>query len=345
MTVALVVAVLVAVVATFGLALRWRALVACRAQLAGVGERALTAEAAVGVAQEATASAEARADALDSAHAAAVRTLDEQRGALSVSEQRRTQTEAELERCTADAAQAQVVVAAATGRAERAEAAAEAERVRGIELEAARVAAEQLAAEGARSLRRANEERTALEHRLDQPRVTTGSAGTAQDGAPQAPGSAGASAVIEASWRLLLARVEQQWASSVGAGEDERGVVRAHPDEQLHQAVTRELERLREEVGLHTEVTRTGTMAGVHPLLVLLAAGELAAVVAPHSERVAVELGEQLVVAGEGWTPEPNTGERVRASVADTGLDGQVVAAGDVVRIVLGPHQDPLAPA
>jgi len=344
-TVALVVAVLVAVVATVGLALQWRALVVCRSHAAAVDERAQTAEAALTAAQEATASAEARADASDTAHTEVVRTADEQRGALSVSEQRLTQAVAELERRTADAAQAEVVLAAATGRAETAEAAAEVERARGLELEAARIAAEQLAAEGERSLRRAHEERASLERRLGQPGVTTDSAGTPQDGAPQAPGSTGSSAVVEASWRLLLARVEQQWASSVGAGEDERGVARAHHDEQLHQAVTRELERLREEVGLHTEVTRTGTMVGVHPLLVLLAAGELAALVAPHSERVAVELGEQLVVAGEGWTPEPATGERLRASVTDTGLEGEVVTAGDSVRIAVGPHRGPQAPA
>lgn len=335
MTVALVVAVLVAVVALVGLLLQRRALTACRTQLHGVELRLHAADVALGEAQGAASSAEEQARSHAAAHEAAARTAEERREALTASEQRLRQAEAELERRAEGAAKAGEELAAATARAARSEAAADVEQARGAELAAALAVAEQRATEGDSALARAEEEHRALRRRVDELQVGAAAAATGpSDAVP-----AGTSTVVEASWRLLLARVERQWASSVGAGEDERGVVRAHPDEQLHQAVARELERLREEVGLHTEVTRTGAMHGVHPLLVLLAAGELTALVAPHSERVAVELGDRLVVVGEGWDPGPADGEHLRASVSDTGLDGEVVSAGETVRIVLAPRQ------
>jgi hypothetical protein len=335
-TVALVVAVLVAVLAVVGLLVQRRRLADCRTQVAGMEVRVQSADAAAEEAREAASSAEEQARSQAAACDALARAADEQRVALSSSEERRLQVEAELDRRLEDVAKVREELEAATSGTARAEAAVEAERARGLELSAALSSAEQRAAEVEGALRRGEEARLALRRQIDDLQAR---AAAPQDGPVVHAVGGDASAAVEASWRLLLARVERQWASSVGAGRDERGVVGARRDEQLHQAVSRELERLREEVGLHTEVTRTGAMEGVHPLLVLLAAGELAALVAPHSERVAVELGDRLVVVGEGWDPEPAAGEDLRASIADTGLEGEVESAGETVRIVLGPHQ------
>ncbi|CAA9261724.1 MAG: hypothetical protein AVDCRST_MAG20-2697 [uncultured Acidimicrobiales bacterium] len=336
MTVALVVAVLVAVLAVVGLLVQRRRLADCRTEVAGMELRVQSADVAVQEAREAASTAEEQARSQAAAHEAVARAAGEQRVELSSSEERRLQVEAELDRRLEDVAKVREELEAATSGTARAEEAVEAERARGLELSAALSAAEQRAAEGEDAVRRGEEARAALLRRLDELQARAAASPT---GPPVQAFAGDTSAAVDASWRLLLARVERQWASSVGAGPDERGVVGSPPDEQLHQAVARELERLREEVGLHTEVTRTGAMDGVHPMLVLLAAGELAALVAPYSERVAVELGDRLVVVGEGWEPEPAAGDDLRASISDTGLEGEVVSSEATVRIVLGPHQ------
>ena len=151
-----------------------------------------------------------------------------------------------------------------------------------------------------------------------------------------------AAAAVEACWRLLLARVERQWAQAVGAGMEERGVAPAPADEQLHQAVVRELERLREEVGLDTAVHRTGPgPTEGHPLLLLLLLGELVALAAPHSERVVVALGPVTGVTGEGWDADPAAADGLRAALAVAGLGGEVVANGTDVHVRLGPSAPP----
>lgn len=302
---ALVLAVLVAIAATTTLVLQRRALGVCRREAASAGARADAAEAAGGRAHEALEAAEAQARTLGAEREAAATSAEEQRVALWSCEQRLAEAEDGLGRCADELAQAQAGLVASAGALERARAAAGAERARAEELEAA---AEALAVER-------------------------------RDGPPSRAAGAEDAALVEPCWRLLLARVERQWAQAVGAGEVERGVAPGPHDEQLSEAVGRELERLREEVGLDTDVVRTGAMGDVHPLLVLLAAGELSALAAPHSERVAVELGDQLVVVAEGWSSDAAAADRLRAALADTGLSGEVVAGDDSLRIVVGHRQ------
>ena len=334
MIVALVLAVVVAVAAIVALVLSQRALAASRAQLTLTESRADDAEGAARVAEQ-------RAEALDATSQAMTSTTEQQRRALATCEQQRAQVEGELERCAEDRIEAQAELRAARASVEQAQAAAAAGAARSQELEAAVRSAEQLAAERADALHHADEERVVLEHHLAEAQSSL--AAPAQAVAPA--GEPGAAGIAEPSWRLLLARVERQWANAVGAGNDERGVVPGPLDEQLQQAVARDLERLREEVGLHTELTRTGAMEAVHPLLVLLATGELAALAASQSERVAVELGPRLVVVADGWSGDPSAGEALRATITQTGLAGQVEVGPDSVRIVVGAPEGAEAPA
>lgn len=322
--VALVLVVLVAVAATTALVLARRDLAAARGAAESADGRAEAAETEAREARGAAATAATRADQAEAAQRAVTGTAEEVREALSASEQRAAATSEELRRCTDERAAAQAELATVAAGLQQAEVTAEAAHVRVRELEQSLHAAEGVAQERAQALAAAEDRRTALERHL-----------AALPASPTPPPPSG-SQLVDRCWRLVLARIERQWANAVGAGADERGVVRGTSDEQLQEALARELERLREEVGLDTAVSRTGAM-DVHPLLVLLAAGELAALTAPHSERVAVELGDRLLVVGEGWSADPAADDRLRAALADTGLSGDVVADGGDVRIVVGP--------
>ena len=328
MLVALVLAVLVAVAATTALVLARRDLAAARAGAEAADARAGAAEAEARDARGEAATATARADEAEAAQRAVAGTAEEAREALSTSEQRAAATSEELRRRADERAAAQAELATVAAGLQQAEATAEAAQATVRELERSLHAAEGVAQDRAEALAAAEDRGTALERQL---------AALPASATPPPPSGP---ELVDRCWRLVLARIERQWANAVGAGADERGVVRGTSDEQLHEAVARELERLREEVGLDTAVTRTGAM-DVHPLLVLLAAGELAALTAPHSERVAVELGDRLLVVGEGWSADPASDDRLRATLADTGLAGDVVADGGDVRIVLAPRAGP----
>jgi hypothetical protein len=159
---------------------------------------------------------------------------------------------------------------------------------------------------------------------------------------PHAPEEAGVGAGgqnnNEACWRLLLSRVERQWAVAVGARPEERGVARASRGDQLAEAVRRELERLREEVGISAEVVVevTGDVGDIDTVAGLLAVGEALTAVAPVSERVFVELGPQLAVTGEDCAANPQQIEQLVAMVADAGLASTLEMGDGRVRIVFG---------
>lgn len=111
-------------------------------------------------------------------------------------------------------------------------------------------------------------------------------------------------------WPLLLARVERQWADSVAAQPDERGVVDGKPAKQFEQALDRELQRLREEVGV--DASLVGSLPELSPAeaaSLLLAVAETAASLAASAETVRVELGATVAVVAEG------TGDEVRISL------------------------------
>jgi hypothetical protein len=138
-----------------------------------------------------------------------------------------------------------------------------------------------------------------------------------------------------ACWELLIARVERQWAAGVAARPEERGLA-DRPADQLAQAVGRELERLREEVGVHAEGAASDGF-DADPLVTLLVVGEALAVLAPHAERIRVDLGGEVVVVGEDWTGPAAGLERVRAAAAATGLLRRLEVADGRVEVSLAP--------
>jgi hypothetical protein len=159
-----------------------------------------------------------------------------------------------------------------------------------------------------------------------------------QDNTVPGVGAPGGQNNNEACWRLLLSRVERQWAVAVGARPEERGVARASRGDQLAEAVRRELERLREEVGISAEVVVevTGDVGDIDTVAGLLAVGEALTAVAPVSERVFVELGPQLAVTGEDCAANPQQIEQLVAMVADAGLASTLEMGDGRVRIVFG---------
>jgi hypothetical protein len=120
-------------------------------------------------------------------------------------------------------------------------------------------------------------------------------------------------------WHLLLAHVARRWGAMVGVPPEGRAVVAGPAADQLAEALAREIERLREEVGVDVEMSavtageavagregeggegaRLGDEAGDR-LPALLAALELLGVLAATAQRVSVTFGRELVLRGEGW--------------------------------------------
>ncbi len=143
---------------------------------------------------------------------------------------------------------------------------------------------------------------------------------------------------IDAAWSLLLARVERQWADVVNAGADERGVVDAAHGEQLAQAVQRDLERLREEVGVEATLARSQPVPDGYPLTTLLVVLEAAALLAYNSEHVTVDLRDPIVVSGQDWNADDNARlrlDQLAATAAAAGLGASVEVIDTGAQLVL----------
>ncbi|MEA3216853.1 MAG: hypothetical protein QOJ19_3009 [Acidimicrobiia bacterium] len=140
----------------------------------------------------------------------------------------------------------------------------------------------------------------------------------------------------DAAWWLVLNRIERQWAATVAAGPHERGVSSGSTGEQLAEALNRELERLREEVGLSGQVHLGGPVPEAQRLRLLLAAGEALAVVAADAERVDVEIGAAVVIQGHDWTGEPAAFDEVAQAASEAGIEFSVDKSAEGVRITLG---------
>jgi hypothetical protein len=142
----------------------------------------------------------------------------------------------------------------------------------------------------------------------------------------------------EACWNLLLSRVERQWAAAVGARPEERGVASASRGDQLAEAVRRELERLREEVGISAEVdvAVVGDVGEIDIVAGLLAVGEALTTIAPMSERVLVELGPQLIVTGDECTASSAQLEQLVTMVGEAGLASTLEMSDSRVRVSFG---------
>lgn len=126
-------------------------------------------------------------------------------------------------------------------------------------------------------------------------------------------------------WQLLLAHLTRRWAAMVGVPPEGRTVVAGPGGAQLAEALSREVERLREEVGGDFDLVAAdeGPRLGDDPadrVPVLLAAVELLGVLAASCQQVTVELGESLVLVGEGRLDPGDELAAVRDRVAAAGV-------------------------
>jgi hypothetical protein len=170
--------------------------------------------------------------------------------------------------------------------------------------------------------------------------------GTPAVAATVAP-AAGGDGHDDGLWHLFLSHIARRWAAVVGVPPEGRAVTAATAYDQLTQALARETERLREEVGVEVELAAPEPSpagaptdpARVQPrsrVAELLAAVELLGVLAASAQRVTVERGDELVLTGEGWV-DPNdelATVRERAMAAGTDI-GPLDVDGDRVRVVV----------
>ena len=202
------------------------------------------------------------------------------------------------------------------------------------ERDAAAQSARALTAENARAAHELREARARSgELSLLLEAATTG-AGTREDAAD------------EGLWRLLLAHVSRRWAAVVGVPPDSRALRTAAPDDQLVEALARETERLREEVGVDVElaVTAAATGAGADSadagsaerVALLVAVLELLGALASTAERVTVEVGDTLVLTGAGWVDPYRELAAAHETAAAAGVALGTVETGDeLVRLVV----------
>lgn len=145
-------------------------------------------------------------------------------------------------------------------------------------------------------------------------------------------------------WHLLLTHITRRWAAVVGVPPDGRTIAEGAWADQLAQALGRETERLREEVGVDVELkapppATSGASGDVDGrVAVLVSALELLGALAASAQRVTVEVGESLVLTGDGWVDPYNELAAVydRAIAAGVTLD-PLEAADERVRLVLHP--------
>jgi hypothetical protein len=138
-------------------------------------------------------------------------------------------------------------------------------------------------------------------------RLAAATAGAAAPSTPSAPAGDSdepqvtAGAAEAGLWDVLLAHITRRWAAVVGVPPENRGVLDGPTAEQLAQALGRETERLREEVGVDVELTIDVPVEPVNRVAFLLSAVELLGVFAASAERVCVDLDGRLVLVGDGW--------------------------------------------
>ncbi|HLM29636.1 MAG TPA: hypothetical protein VK360_06925 [Acidimicrobiales bacterium] len=140
------------------------------------------------------------------------------------------------------------------------------------------------------------------------------------------------------AWRIVLSILERHWVGVVGAPPDGRGVVSGPVSDQLAEALTRESERLREEVGVDVEISAASPVDPADPVTFLLAATDLLGVLAAVCERIVLTLDGALVVVGEGWSGPTHELDlaRARALAAGTSVD-EIAVDGETVSLALRP--------
>lgn len=142
-----------------------------------------------------------------------------------------------------------------------------------------------------------------------------------------------------ASWPLVLADMERRWANTVGVPPGARAMKASDVPGKLAEALDREVERVREEVGVDVSITVSDELPPTpDPVVFLLAATDLLGAMISTCERVALELGDGLVMVGEVWTELGDEIEVSRQRAVDAGLQVEPVEVGEeTVRVRLTP--------
>lgn len=142
-------------------------------------------------------------------------------------------------------------------------------------------------------------------------------------------GSASAEGAPGASWAILLAILARRWAGVVGALPEARGVRSGTVSEQLEEALVREGERLREEVGVDVEVLAPDSVEPADPVTFLLAATDLLGVLASVCEQVTIELDHGLVLTGLGWSGPTDELDLARSRAVAAGVPADDLVVDD----------------
>jgi hypothetical protein len=160
------------------------------------------------------------------------------------------------------------------------------------------------------------------------------------------------SAVDDGCWALLLADLTRRWpvpvtvtvasaaeAGAAGAaGGVETGGAGSQVPDQLAEAFVRELERLREEVGVDAEISVVGTFAPANPVVFLLAALDLLGALTSTCQRVVVKLDDQLDMIGQDFEGRRDELDTARdRSLAAGAVVGPLEIDGERVHMTLSP--------
>lgn len=215
---------------------------------------------------------------------------------------------------------------------ERAHRQAEAAEARARDAEARVGAAEQLARDAAARISDAD--------RLVAAASATSESESSATASPRASGHTVATAdgPVDACWPLVLAHLERRWAAGVGATPGTRGVPVGSVSAQLTESLAREVDRLREEVGVDVSFTVKEVAEPSDPVVFLLTAADLLGAMASLCERVTVELDRRLLITGAVWTDLGDELEtsRERALAAGAVID-PVEVDDEQVRVALHP--------
>lgn len=143
---------------------------------------------------------------------------------------------------------------------------------------------------------------------------------------------------VGGAWALLLGNLERRWVAAVGVQPEDRGLKSTTLTEQLVESLEREIERVREEVGVDVSFTVTEANEPEQPVVFLLAALDLLGAVVFTCERVRLDLDGDLLLVGETWTELGDEIEtaRTRAISAGAAVD-EIDLADDHLRITLHP--------
>lgn len=137
-------------------------------------------------------------------------------------------------------------------------------------------------------------------------------------------------------WMLLLAHIARRWAAVVGVPPGSRTITLGAPATQFAEALAREVERIREEMGVAVELAVDTPAEPADPLASLLAVIDLLEALAHGSERVSVGVGRTVELCGAGWSGSEEDLAAARARAASAGVAvGEAAVHGDRVQLIV----------